>query len=158
MSSILKVDTIQNTGGTTGLTIDSSGRVLHPVIPFGQASTGVSAVTGGNKLTLDSNIISGGGLTVDTTNERMIVPVAGLYRIGYSHLTDNLTTTVGVEMRKNGTRIDGSRTQVKGQTYVGLTVHMLASLAVNDYIEWWVDTGTVHNNSIYNNMYVYLIG
>ena len=27
MSSILKVDTIQNTGGTTGLTIDSSGSV-----------------------------------------------------------------------------------------------------------------------------------
>ena len=34
MSSILKVDTIQNTGGTTGLTIDSSGRlgVSNPII------------------------------------------------------------------------------------------------------------------------------
>ena len=30
MSSILKVDTIQNTGGTTGLTIDSSGRMKLP--------------------------------------------------------------------------------------------------------------------------------
>ena len=158
MSSILKVDTIQNTGGTTGLTIDSSGRLLKPVIPFGQASTGASPVTGGNKLTLDSNIISGGGLTVDQTNERMIVPVAGLYRIGFTHLTNSSTDTVGIEMRKSGTRIEGSRTQVKGQTYVGLSSHMLVSLAVNDYIEWWVDTGTVHNNSTYNNMYVYLVG
>ena len=158
MSSVLKVDEIQNTAGTSALTIDSSGVIKRPVIPFGQAATGGSPITSGNKITLDSSIISGGGLTVDTTNERMIVPVAGLYRIGFNHLTNNLTGTVGVEMRKNGTRIDGSRTQVKGQTYVGLTVHMLASLAVNDYIEWWVDTGTVHNNSTYNSMYVYLVG
>ena len=33
MSSILKVDTIQNTGGATGLTIDSSGRVNAPALP-----------------------------------------------------------------------------------------------------------------------------
>ena len=32
MSSILKVDEIQNTGGTTGLTINSSGFVL-PKVP-----------------------------------------------------------------------------------------------------------------------------
>ena len=31
MSSILKVDTIQNTGGTTGLTINSSGFVATKV-------------------------------------------------------------------------------------------------------------------------------
>ena len=29
MTGIIKVDTIQNNGGTTGLTIDSSGRVLN---------------------------------------------------------------------------------------------------------------------------------
>jgi hypothetical protein len=33
MSSILKVDAIQNTGGTSALTIDSSGRVLTPARP-----------------------------------------------------------------------------------------------------------------------------
>ena len=30
MSSVLKVDAIQNTAGTSALTIDSSGRVLNP--------------------------------------------------------------------------------------------------------------------------------
>jgi len=158
MSSILKVDTIQNTGGTTGLTIDSAGRMLKPVIPFGQAGMAGGAISAGNKLTLDSNISSGGGLTVDQTNERMIAPVAGLYKIGFTHLADNTTSTVGVEMRKNGTRIEGSRTQVKGHTYQHLGSNLLITLAVNDYIEWWVDTGTVHNNPAYNNMYVYLIG
>ncbi len=33
MSSVLKVDTIQNTAGTSALTIDSSGRVNRGVIP-----------------------------------------------------------------------------------------------------------------------------
>ena len=33
MSSILKVDTIQNTGGTTGLTIDRTGGMLTPDMP-----------------------------------------------------------------------------------------------------------------------------
>ena len=49
MSSILKVDTIQNTGGTTGLTIDSGGKILFnetkavvaelPTVTFGTANT-----------------------------------------------------------------------------------------------------------------------
>ena len=81
MSSILKVDTIQNTGGTTAITIDSSGAILKPVIPYGQASKSGSAQTGVAKITLDGNVISGGGLTVDTTNDRMIVPIAGLFAI-----------------------------------------------------------------------------
>ena len=158
MSSILKVDEIQNTGGTTGLTIDSSGRALRPVIPFGQASMGNAAVSATNKIGLEYNIVSGGGLTVDQTNDRMIVPVAGLYQIGFTHLTDNLTSTVGIEMRKNGTTIQGGKTQVKGQTYVSIGLNMIISLEANDYIEWWAVDGTVHNNTTYNNMFCYLIG
>ena len=33
MTGIIQVDTIQNNGGTTGLTIDSSGRVTTPARP-----------------------------------------------------------------------------------------------------------------------------
>ena len=33
MTGILKVDTIQSSGGTTGLTIDSSGRMFTPARP-----------------------------------------------------------------------------------------------------------------------------
>ena len=44
MSSILKVDTIQNTGGTTGLTIDSSGFVA-PKVPILEVGMGASHQT-----------------------------------------------------------------------------------------------------------------
>ena len=49
MSSILKVDTIQNTGGTTGLTIDSSGRLvfLNPIIFYARKTDASNYTTVG---------------------------------------------------------------------------------------------------------------
>lgn len=44
MTGILKVDTIQSSGGTTGLTIDSSGRVLTPARP----AFNVNGIAGGD--------------------------------------------------------------------------------------------------------------
>lgn len=44
MTGIIKVDTIQNNGGTTGLTIDSSGRVLTPARP----AFNVNGIAGGD--------------------------------------------------------------------------------------------------------------
>jgi hypothetical protein len=159
MSSILKVDTIQNTGGTTGLTIDSSGAILKPVIPYGQASKAGSAQTATAKITLDGNVISGGGLTVDTTNDRMIVPIAGLYAIGFTQLTDSTSTNTEVHMRKNGTQISGTSSQTNASDdYATLSMKFLIELAANDYIEWWCAGGAVHNNINYNNHYVYLLG
>ena len=159
MSSILKVDTIQNSSGTTGLTIDNSGAILKPVIPYGQASKSGSAQTATAKITLDGNVISSGGLTVDTTNDRMIVPIAGLYAIGFTQLTDSTSTNTEVHMRKNGNQISGSSSQTHaGNSYATLSQHMVIELSANDYIEWWVASGAIHNNSQYNNHYVYLLG
>ena len=157
MSSILKVDTIQNTGGTTGLTVDSSGRILKPVIPFGQASSNAKT-TATTIVNLNTHVISGGGVTVDQTNNRMIVPVAGLYKIGYTHLAD-VANYVEIIMRKNGSNINGGRAQT-GTThqYGEFGHHMLISLAANDYIDWYCQAGTTHINNNYNNHYVYLLG
>ena len=155
--SILKVDSIQNTGGTTGLTIDNNGRVLKPVIPFGQASSNAKT-TNGNVVNLNSHILSGGGLTVDQTNNRMIVPVAGLYKIGFTELTD-VAAYVEVLMRKNGSNINGGVAQTgTSHQYGELGHHMVISLEANDYIDWYCNAGTTHNNTQYNNHYVYLLG
>ena len=157
MSSILKVDTIQNTGGTTGLTIDSAGRLLKPVIPFGQASSNAKT-TATNIVNLNSHVISGGGVTVDQTNNRMIVPVAGLYKIGFTELTD-IHGYVEIIMRKNGSLINNARAQTyPGAAYSYFGHHMVISLAANDYIDWYCNAGTTHNNNNYNNHYVYLLG
>jgi len=159
MSSVLKVDAIQNTAGTSALTIDSSGAILKPVLPYGQASGPSSVTAATNKIELSANVVSGGGLTVDQTNERMIVPVAGLYAIGFVHLVNNTAAQTEVNMRKNGSLILGTSTQSDANSqYGGLAVHHIIELAASDYIEWWVTAGAVHNNTNYSNMYTYLLG
>ena len=159
MGSTLKVQNIAHTGGTTALTIDSTGRVLKPVIPYGQASCNV-AIASVNKVQLTSNIITGGGLTVDQTNERMIVPVSGLYRLGFTHLVDGgITANTTVNIRRNGTVIQGSHGQTTANSEYGhLSTNIIQVLSANDYIEWFCIAGQTHNNANYNNMYVYLLG
>ena len=90
----------------------------------------------------------------------MIVPVSGLYCIGFHHLVDNVTASTTVEIRINGSNVVGGTTQTEGNSSYGgpLTVHKIHQLSANDYVEWWVIAGTVHNNTGYNNHYVYLLG
>ena len=107
MSSILKVDEIQNTGGTTWLTIDSSGRVLKPVIPAWRLS-----------LTANQNITTAGGsgtdiLWDDTTSANfnflvggctlssgvITVPVDGLYQCNALVRIDNISSSGYIIMR-----------------------------------------------------------
>ena len=82
MTSILKVDQIQNAAGTTGLTIDSDGHILTPVRPaffaylVGNQST-VSAATdekvGFNAYDFDHGDVFANG--------EFTAPVSGLYQV-----------------------------------------------------------------------------
>jgi len=156
MSNLL-VQNIKHTNGTTAQTVDSSGRVLKPVIPFGQASSNAKT-SSSNVVNLNSHVLSGGGLTVDQSNNRMIVPVTGLYQIGFTELADVAAYTE-IVMRKNGSNISGGRGQTSNSHQYGEFGHnMLISLNADDYIDWYCVAGTTHNNTEYNNHYVYLIG
>jgi len=84
MASILKVNEIQHTGGTTAATIDSTGRVLHPAKPFFHVSesnnTGAVGITGG--LVFDTVITNIGGYY--DTSGFFKAPVAGVYQFNFS--------------------------------------------------------------------------
>ena len=83
MSSILKVDTIQNTGGTTGLTVDSGGRVLNP------NAVGWFVYKGSTQTASSSaEIVTWTGVTFNQGNgfqtsganaNKFVAPVHGLY-------------------------------------------------------------------------------
>ena len=109
MSSILKVDTIQNTGGTTGLTIDSSGRITQPAKPAWRIGRG-SNLTGVNATTTvinyddvaDTNrdFFTQGGVTV--SSGVVTVPVTGLYHLGSSNRFDDVSSSyIVVRIVKN---------------------------------------------------------
>ena len=89
MSSILKVDNIQNTSGTAALTIDSSGRVSKGTsgqLPafLAHASGNWSTSSGQYNVGNDANLKFGVthynyGSHYSTTTGRFVVPVTGLY-------------------------------------------------------------------------------
>lgn len=94
MTSILKVDSIQNAAGTAAMTIDSSGRVLMPTIPRFKAMvtanttinatttlmpirSDYAAATTAYKTATGTNV--GGGF--DNTSNKYVVQVTGLYQL-----------------------------------------------------------------------------
>jgi hypothetical protein len=107
MSSILKVDTIQNTGGTTGLTIDSNGRlgVSNPIIFYGRKND-VSSYTTVGTIVWNVSMVDTAS-AYNTSTGLFTCPKAGHYEIHWNYLQRQdgyLRTTA----QKNGSHIYGS--------------------------------------------------
>ena len=96
MSSILKVDTIQNTGGTTGLTIDSGGIVSKPnAVAWLVNKSSVQTASGSNELVTWNTVTlnQGSGFQTSGANaNKFVAPVHGIYTTAATLLTisDNL--------------------------------------------------------------------
>ena len=180
MSSILKVDTIQNTGGTTGLTIDSGGRVL-PSIPAFRAdrTSATDWTTGGgtgNLVTFNHTDGSGGtgdysynnGFNLSTigTTGKVSPPVNGIYHIKASFLLNgnNSAGTVYVTINKNGTSTTASLVAqnvyntfatndyhtIQANCSISLTTSDFFGIGKNDTFKYWSAGVGVHGNYGYN--------
>ena len=82
--SKLSVNTIAHTGGTTGLTIDSAGRVTKPQIPFliCKNTSGANVYGSGYEGVVPyDTVISSRGITLNTSTFRFTVPINGIYNI-----------------------------------------------------------------------------
>ena len=107
MSSILKVDTIQNTGGTTGLTIDSNGRlgVSNPIIFYGRKDNLSSYTTIGTIVWNVSMIDTASAY--NTSTGLFTCPKAGYYEIHWYYL-QRMDGYLRTTAQKNGSHIWGS--------------------------------------------------
>tara|TARA_R110001632_G_scaffold213162_1_gene339352 strand:+ start:559 stop:1071 length:513 start_codon:yes stop_codon:yes gene_type:complete len=83
MTSILKVDSIQNAAGTSAMTIDSSGRILQPARPmFHVTKTGSDqAVTSTTALINWTDIVTDIGGHFSLTDNDYTIPVSGMYNL-----------------------------------------------------------------------------
>ena len=107
MSSILKVDTIQNTGGTTGLTIDSSGRlgVPNPIIFYARKTDSNNYTTVGT-IVWNVSIIDTAS-AYNTSTGLFTCPKAGYYEVQWMYLS-RFSGYLRTTAQKNGSHVWGS--------------------------------------------------
>ena len=172
MTGIIKVDTIQNNGGTTGLTIDSSGRVKQPALPaffaLGTASGYQACATSNTVIsewsTSGTGYFSHGGLT--HSSGVVTVPVAGIYEVTGSILTDTDNAEYCILMiYQNSDRValcQMYNASAGGNIQNTATVHAFVNCAVSDEITLRQQGGNTstrwYNNGSYGTFGVRLVG
>ena len=102
MASVLKVNEIQHTGGTSAMTIDSNGRIAGANKPawffqVGDGHTSSTAlvadpITWGQRITNDDGA---GGTMLNGQHNQITIPVSGLYWIAYGGIKGDSTSTAG---------------------------------------------------------------
>jgi len=150
MTSIIKVDTLQNTTGDTALTIDNGGRVLQPTKPAfkvyrtgGWQAIGNSGVWYTLPFNLEDHDIGG---HYDTSTYTFTCPSTGVYLFGAQYLHDannsaqlrllaNGTTEIGIVEHS----IQGDVTQVSTTHYMtaGQTVVAQAKFGNVNADDWY---------------------
>tara|TARA_B100000035_G_scaffold114677_1_gene97190 strand:- start:202 stop:723 length:522 start_codon:yes stop_codon:yes gene_type:complete len=149
MSSVLKVDAIQNTGGTTGLTIDSNGLISIPNRVAGAFRNSASQTiqnTTSTKITLNSTLFNQNVSFDGSSNHRITIQHDGIYLVngvvGYHG---------GAEQAHVGIRLNGGSSETRGMAdewfqngdsanssgQVSMQNCYILNLETNDYLELW---------------------
>ena len=138
MASIIGVETLQHTNGTTAATIDSVGRILTPARPNFRAIGTTNSFATTSPIPFPSvqhNI----GSHFSTSSNEFTVPIAGVYsfhaHIGYVAVTSNAGNGQ-VDIRVNNTAKAYSYTNLPAASgYIPCSVSLLIQLAVNDVVK-----------------------
>ena len=143
MASIINVDNIRAVGSSnTGVTIDSSGQVTLPKIPFAMVNvTGSNNITPGNSGTVPfNNVLSSRGISWNTSTYKFQVPVAGLYNFsGAVRVNGDRTYLLWVVDSPLGTAVQTSKIVLgHGYSGAGFTTacgsYMLSLSTGTDYV------------------------
>jgi hypothetical protein len=145
-------------GHREAMRISGAGHVTIPNQPVASVSYSGGDIAATAIIPLNAGAITRGGMTI--ASNRITVPVAGTYIIGFHHLGTNLNCQL--QIRVNGASINsnwGANTQINPASAHGNgSVQNPVALGANDFIEFFVINATVHGNGNYNRMYAYLLG
>ena len=163
MSSVLKVDAIQNTAGTSALTIDSSGRMLTSARPSFRAKFSASGTLGSvNTLVFNDVTTSGFGLHnvgghYSTSTGIFTCPVDGLYFFQFNVYQNN-TTDTEVDLYVGSQAVGNGRFMATGDSYGTCNNANTLMLSANDQVLVKVQVGTAYYNSTVSSFSGFLVG
>ena len=152
--STLKVQNIQHTNGTSGITISSGGVITQPAIPccFVKLSTGNAQDSANPYEIYDTDIrfdaigVNQGNCYSESTG-RFTVPVAGVYEVKANLLTHNNTTQDHqIKINKNDSIVARAYHSVDSH-YIPLAAHALVDCNVGDYFTVQLQTGQIYIDS-----------
>lgn len=158
--STLKVDTIQHSGGTTGLTIDSSGRILTPKLPvfYAEKTSTFNSTSSFQEIVYDTAHINQGNC-YDTSTGRFTAPITGIYEFAYGHIATAADNVHRMHLKKNGSYITIGgvtkkyelRHQISDDDYQCNAQYVVyVSLSASDYVStWWMTDN--NDDSMYAN-------
>jgi hypothetical protein len=163
MASILKVNELQHTGGTTAMTIDSNGTVLMPQKPAwrlgispAQSETSVGAHDILFNLTNTQNCFVQGNLTYTPATGILDIGVAGVYQINTVVRIDDisggyLVLRIVINNDLSGASETYSIDGAPSTSYQTLTASDTFKLSVGDDIKITIHSSTDTAWSIANN-------
>ena len=151
MASTLKVNTIQHTGGTSALTIDSTGRILTPARPmFDVAKSSTQTISSGSvtKVTWDTENYDIGG---NFASDKFTAPIAGKYHMNALLTMSTITAGAGIGLiwYKNGSVFRSGHHQ---STEINITFTLQSSvvfdLSASDYVEVYAFQGSGNSEDL----------
>lgn len=133
---------------TSGMTIDSAGRVLKPQHPcFDVASS--AGVSDNTVQTYNTIYVNNGG---HFSSNRFTAPVSGMYIFNAATIkSGGSTSTVGrLYLRKNGTVLYGSRhlRLSEGSTYGDGSCTWVVQLSASDYVDVFMNGNAGSHSSV----------
>ncbi len=163
--SILRVDQIQHSNGTSALTIDSSGRILTPNRPLFSAThtlaldlTTVVLNSSNCFNQIDYNV----GNCFNASTGRFTATIAGYYDCSV-HIADVSASSnqTNLRIRRNGVSNTGPLAEAYNQTGTGsvnVMVRSIIFLNVGDYIDFEAARLQTLNSVQHKRFIIYLIG
>ena len=152
----LNVGTIKDvTAATTGITIDSSGRIFKPETPaiLAQGSDNANRTLTNQEpipfTTSGTSAAYSKGITI-VSNNRITVPVAGLYFFSATVYLAESNTSCRIQIMQNGAYNNphGGLHQTGDAASRSSTVTQIMNLSANDYLQ--VTNASGSNRTIYN--------
>ena len=167
----IQSDTIKHSGGTTAMTIDSSGRVTKPQLPFFhvEAFTATSSNASQTGVLSFNSVVTNQGSHWNSSQNRFEVPISGVYQFNFNGFGSrvaaggvmNSTTDNQVILQKS-TDSGGNYTTASaggygyfnsGNGYINLSFGISLALNTGDYIRFnsikaYVFIGTKADNYV----------